>query len=60
MANYWTKEREERLQKWYKHYKGSSKKYERISKHFKGKTPDSIYKKLARIGTIKTDWAKKS
>ena len=55
---YWTQERVSRLIKWSQKYQGKKNYYEAIAKHFTGKTKNSIYKKLGRLGRVGANWAK--
>jgi len=59
--NYWEASgREERLRMWYKRYVGKEGgTYAKIAKHFQGKTANSVYKKLGRLGVIQAPWTSK-
>lgn len=54
---YWTKTRVERLSMWYSRYGSNRGTFAKIATHFKGKSPNSIYKKLGRMGILPADWS---
>lgn len=54
----WDSKREERLIKWYNHYKNQSNVYEKVAKRLKVENSNIVYKKLGRLGLLNAPWSK--
>jgi len=58
-TKFWTDKREMRLVDHYKKHKRNPRVYVRIANIMKASSPNSIYKKLGRLGMISAPWAKR-